>query len=282
LRTPEELGPALHWLELARKTSREKKKLSPAADSPRVLFAGSQHQVDHPKRTTSSHVTSTAKNASDSVALLARRNTVRCIETKESERYRFISGGFESEVVVCVKPIREIISKPMALPRVKLLEVVALLPATLVLVPVICASAAMLTLVLIVSVFDVSQSIHSRAIEARQEGTLLLLLLSGLLGLAGTWVMVLLGADRFRRNTWLRSTLQISTALGIIAGCYWIFWPATAKHDVTSWGALFWSFLLGPAIGVGVRQLHLLTTRHRRPDLSRQPPEQGSALDKAR
>jgi hypothetical protein len=159
----------------------------------------------------------------------------------------------------------------MPLPRIKLIEIVALLPATLVLAPVIGASAIMLTVVVIVSVLDTSQSIHSRAIQIREEAALLSLLLSGMLGLAGTWVAVLTGADRLERKAWLRRALPLCCALGIIAACYWLFWTATSKHQSAKWGSLFWGSLLAPAIAVGARELRLLMTGNRPPNRPDQP-----------
>jgi hypothetical protein len=143
----------------------------------------------------------------------------------------------------------------------KWIEVVLLTPATVLLTPVMLTGVLMAFTVMLLSLLNRSPTPPGRTSDTRAVAGLLPLLLSGLAGLAGTWIAVLCDASRVKKNPVLRAGLQASIAAGIGAGTYWVSWMRAARHLGGELGSLAWTIVIVAPIVVGIRELLLLTMR---------------------
>lgn len=140
-------------------------------------------------------------------------------------------------------------------------EIIGLLPCTLLLGKLLLVGLLGMMLVLVAEATSRSHPAGGWRVELAGTALFLLLMISGLAGLAGLWAAVLLGAERVRRKSWQRVAVVVCLVLGMGAAGYWATWMGMpARSTVTSglWGWTFWSLLLVPPVLVGARQIYLL------------------------
>ena len=145
--------------------------------------------------------------------------------------------------------------------KVNWLEIVGLLPSSLILGPML--GYGLLGMVFVLGSWVVHRSQPGGIGERFFWGIAFLpaLMISGLPGLVGAWTTVLLGADHLRQRARRRWAAVVCLVLGIIAAGYWLVWMGISSRSVTHFGALgwlYWTVLLVVPMTVGARQLYLL------------------------
>jgi hypothetical protein len=140
------------------------------------------------------------------------------------------------------------------------IQVILLLPVSLLLAPLIAAGAVGMLLAVAASLLERSQPARTALPSVR----LLFLMLGALAGLAAVWIVLVLGPERVKQTRGRRTSLQICLLLGIAADLYWSLrmgGPASyiAKYGAVGW--ILWIVLLVPPLFIGVRQSYLLARR---------------------
>ena len=152
----------------------------------------------------------------------------------------------------------------MRFPKTKWLEMLGLVPASLVLAPLIAAGAAGTFLAMVTWLFQDTPPLRVRLVIIGGISELLLLMLSALLGLAAAWLTLVFGPEIVREKRSRRWISQICLILGICAGVYWLRRMGTPSHYISKYGItgwVLWMVLLVPPIIVGARQLYSLSER---------------------
>ena len=139
------------------------------------------------------------------------------------------------------------------------IEVVALLPATLLLAPILMAGWVGIGLALFATVFG-SGSSDARLSSLGPILLLLMLTAVGCASLACLWVLLLGGMWRIRSRPALRRSVVLVLLLGLADAAYFLIADREVKIPVASTLASIavWAALLGLPLGLGVRYIYLL------------------------
>ena len=140
-----------------------------------------------------------------------------------------------------------------------LVEVVALMPAQVLLVPLL-AYGMLVTLGTMSSLApSPGHPPLSRLSMLGSSVILWLVIVSAVAGLLGAWTAVVVGADWLRRWAPARWTVVVCLLMGVGAGGYWevgILASPSAVASTVGW--ILWCALLVPPLAVAVHQLYLL------------------------
>jgi len=139
------------------------------------------------------------------------------------------------------------------------IEVVALLPATVLLAPMLMAGSVGMGLALLATVFGTSSS----DAKLGAVGPILLLLIVTALGgasLACLWVLLLGGMWRIRSRPALRRSAVLVLLLGLADAGYFLLADRGVKIAVASTltSTAMWTALLGLPMLLGIRYIYLL------------------------
>ena len=141
----------------------------------------------------------------------------------------------------------------MSRSRVVWIEMVGLLPSSVLLGPLLGFTVFMIVAALAsLRPNNLLDSLHFL-------GALILLAASALAGQAGGWAAVLIGADRLRQWRRARWIVVVCLLMGLGAAVYWESSVLTSRCGAASTaGWIFWCVLLVPTMLVAVHQLYLL------------------------
>lgn len=145
--------------------------------------------------------------------------------------------------------------------KLNVVEIVGLLPCSLILGPLIVYGLLGIVLVLGSTAASKTHPLGGRLIGVWALGSLLLRMGGALAGLVGIWATLLLGADHLRQKARRRWPVLICLVAGLGAASYWLSWLGAQQHkaqllDARGWA--LWAVLLAPPILVGAHQLFLL------------------------
>jgi len=147
------------------------------------------------------------------------------------------------------------------------IEMAALLPATVLLAPVLMAGSAGMGFALLGMAFDAKRP----GVKLVAMGPILLLLMLMVVGyasLAFLWFLLLGGVRTIRTRPWLRGAAVLLLLLGLADAMYFLFADrqvtVAVKSGISSMAT--WAVLLGFPMLLGVRYLYLLL----RPDDGRE------------
>jgi hypothetical protein len=139
------------------------------------------------------------------------------------------------------------------------IEMAALLPATMLLAPMLMAGSVGMGFALVATVFGTSSS----EVKVGSLGPILLLLMLTAVGyasLACLWVLLLGGMWRIRSRPALRRSAVLVLLLGLADAAYFLLADREVKIPVASTLAsiAIWAALLGLPMLLGVRYVYLL------------------------
>lgn len=145
--------------------------------------------------------------------------------------------------------------------KLNVIEIVGMLPASLVLGPLIVYG--LLGMMLVTGSLTVSRAhpLGGRLITTWAMAPFVLLMLGALAGLVGTWATLLLGAEHLRQKARRRWPALVCLLAGLGAAGYWVEWMGAQQHRrpmFDAWGWVLWAALLAPPILVGAHQFYLL------------------------
>jgi uncharacterized membrane protein YhaH (DUF805 family) len=145
--------------------------------------------------------------------------------------------------------------------KLNLVEIVGLLPSSLVLGPLIVYGLLGIILVLGSMAASKNHPLGGRLMTVRAMAPYLLLMSGALAGLVGTWAGLLLGAEHLRQRARRRWPVLVCLVAGLGAASYWLSWMGAQQHkaplfDARGWAV--WAAFLAPPILVGAHQLYLL------------------------
>jgi hypothetical protein len=140
-------------------------------------------------------------------------------------------------------------------------EIVGLLPSSLILGPLIVYG--LLGIVLVIGSMAASKAhpLGGRLMTVRAMAPYLFLMSGALAGLVGTWAALLLGVDHLRQRVRRRWPVLACLLTGLGAASYWLSWMGTQQRRgqlLEAKGWALWGALLAPPILVGAHQLYLL------------------------
>jgi len=152
------------------------------------------------------------------------------------------------------------------------IEIVALLPATLLLVPILMAGSVGMGFALLGTVFG-ANSPGMKLAALRPILLLLMLMVAGYASLACLWLLLLGGMRKIRSRPALRGSAVVLLLLGLADAGYFLLADRDVKIAVASTIATMaiWTALLGLPMLLGVRYIYLLI----RPDNSNEMPGTG-------
>lgn len=134
------------------------------------------------------------------------------------------------------------------------LEILGLLPTTVLFGPLLCAGLFAMVLVLLQDLF---RSTVPPSVGLTGMGgvfLLVLFILAATLGLAAAWATLLGGAQTIRRSPRLRWPMRISLLLGLSSSTAWLVWLLVSMTNFQ--GRNLWFTLLPLAMLVGGHQLY--------------------------
>ncbi len=139
------------------------------------------------------------------------------------------------------------------------IEIAALLPATLLLAPMLMAGSVGMGLALLATLFGTSSS-DAKLGSLGPILALLVLTTLGCASLACLWVLVLGGMWRIKTRPALQGSAIVLLLLGLVDAAYFLLADREVKIAVTSTpGSIaIWTTLLGLPMLLGVRYIYLL------------------------
>ena len=152
------------------------------------------------------------------------------------------------------------------------IEIAALLPATLLLAPMLMAGSVGMGLALLATLFGTSSS-DAKLGSLWPILALLVLTAVGYASLACLWILLLGGMWRIKTRPALRGSAIVLLLLGLADAAYFLFADREVKIAVASTltSIAMWAALLGLPMLLGVRYIYLLI----RPDDGGEMPRAG-------